>query len=134
MECARAESRVFMAVLKDMVRRNHPFVIALVETHMGGDQATKISQSLGYYGHTRVDAIGFRGGIWVYWQPGLVTVEPITKHEQFIMMNITQVGTIPWYITAIYMIPDPSKRQDLWRELKDFANTIAIYGSWPAIQ
>lgn len=39
----------------------------LVETHMGGECATKLSSTIGYGGHTRVDADGFPGGIWVYW-------------------------------------------------------------------
>ncbi|XP_021846248.2 uncharacterized protein [Spinacia oleracea] len=38
-------------------------------------------------------------------------------------MNITRVGVTPWYFTAVYASPDPTKRQELWRELQDFATT-----------
>lgn len=78
---------------------------------------------MGYTGHTRVDAIGFSGGIWVYWRPEEVTVEPIIKHNQHITINITRVGATPWYFTAVYASPDPSKRQELWKELQEFATT-----------
>ncbi|XP_021715352.1 uncharacterized protein LOC110683313 [Chenopodium quinoa] len=90
---------------------------------MGGQQAERISKIIGYMGHTRVDAQGFSGGIWVFWKPDLVTVEPIHQHNQYITMNIHRVGEESWYFTAIYASPDPLKRSDLWRELKDFAAT-----------
>lgn len=38
-------------------------------------------------------------------------------------MNITKAGSEPWYFTAVYASPDPSRRRELWKELKDFANT-----------
>ncbi|XP_021757503.1 uncharacterized protein LOC110722546 [Chenopodium quinoa] len=89
---------------------------------MGGDQATKIATILGYDGHTRVDAVGFSGGIWVYWKTDLVTVSPIIKHNQHITMEITRVGATPWYFSAVYASPDPTKRRDLWEELNKFAS------------
>ena len=118
-----AGSRAFVAALKEIVRVNKPNVITLVETHMGGAQADHIATVLGYSGHTRVDAQGFSGGIWVYWKPELVTVEPIIKHAQHITMNITRVGATPWYFSAIYASPDPTKRKELWEELENFART-----------
>lgn len=105
-----AGSRTFMSALKDLVKTHQPNVLALVETHMGGAQAVKIASMLGYTGHSRVDAMGFSGGIWIYWRPEVVTVEPIIKHHQHITMDIKRVGAMPWYFTAIYASPDPSKR------------------------
>ena len=40
-----------------------PNVLALVETHIGGQQAQNIPTILNYGGHTKVDAQGFSGGI-----------------------------------------------------------------------
>ncbi|XP_021858798.2 uncharacterized protein [Spinacia oleracea] len=118
-----AGNRNFITALKEVVRANKPSVIALVETHMAGAQAQMIATILGYSGHTRVDAMGFRGGIWIYWKTEQVTVEPILKHNQHITMNITRVGATPWYFTAVYASPDPTKRSELWVELHSFAQT-----------
>ncbi|XP_021864707.2 uncharacterized protein [Spinacia oleracea] len=118
-----AGSRFFVSSLKELVRTHKPDVLVLVETHMGGNQATQIATILGYRGHTRVDALGFSGGIWVYWKPELVSVEPILKHNQHITMDITRIGGQPWFFTAIYASPDPTKRQELWSELERFAST-----------
>ncbi|XP_021762519.1 uncharacterized protein LOC110727260 [Chenopodium quinoa] len=90
---------------------------------MGGQQAQNIATILNYGGYTRVDAQGFSGGIWIYWHPELVTVEPIIKNGQFIAMDIKKVGCEPWYFTVVYASPEPTKRHDLWRELKEFAAT-----------
>lgn len=118
-----AGNTAFTSALKEVVRMHKPNVLALIETHMGGNQAQKIASIIGYGGHTRVDAMGFSGGIWIYWKPEFVTVEPILKHHQHITMNITRVGAQPWYFTAVYASPDPSKRKELWDELKEFART-----------
>lgn len=96
-----AGSQTFISALKDLVRNHQPNVLPLVETHMGGTQALKIASILGYSGHTRVDAMGFSGGIWVYWRPDLVTVEPILKHQQHITMEIKRIGVVPWYFSAV---------------------------------
>ncbi|XP_021764430.1 uncharacterized protein LOC110729037 [Chenopodium quinoa] len=113
----------FVSALKEAVRLNKPNVLTLVETHMGGEQASRIANILGYNGHERVDAMGFSGGIWVYWKPEIVTINPILKHRQHITMEITRVGATPWYFSAIYASPDPIKRRELWDELKSFAST-----------
>lgn len=110
-----AGSQAFIAALKEVIRTNNPSVFALVETHMSGTQATRIANILNYTGHTRMDAQGFSGGIWVYWKPDLVSVDPIIKHNQYITLNIKRVGEEPWYFTAVYASPYPTKRQDLWR-------------------
>ncbi|XP_056692243.1 uncharacterized protein [Spinacia oleracea] len=117
-----AGSREFLSALREIIRVNKPMIFALVETHMGGARAERIATVLSYGGHTRVDAQGFSGGIWVFWKPELITVNPIEQHNQYITMEITRIGEVPWYFTTVYASPDPSKRQDLiWRELENFA-------------
>ncbi|XP_048493944.1 uncharacterized protein LOC104905805 [Beta vulgaris subsp. vulgaris] len=86
-----ARSRAFMAALKEILKRNKLNIVVLVETHMRGDHAEKLARVFGFSGHTRVDAVGFSGGIWVYWRQEEVTVDPIIKHDQFITMNVTRV-------------------------------------------
>ncbi|XP_021860299.2 uncharacterized protein [Spinacia oleracea] len=109
-----AGSPAFISSHKELVREHKLLVLTLVETHMGGCQAIKIATILGYSGHTRVDAQGFSGRIWVYWK---------SEHNQYITMDIQRVGDQPWYFTPVYASPDPTKHTDLWRELEKFAST-----------
>lgn len=59
-------SRAFIAALKEIIKRNKPNIVVLVETHMRGNHAEKLATVLGFNGHMRMDATGFSGGIWVY--------------------------------------------------------------------
>ncbi|XP_074293854.1 uncharacterized protein LOC141621031 [Silene latifolia] len=107
--------------IKEVVRIYKPTVLALVETHMGGDHAVKLGRILGFDGQSRVDAIGFSGGIWLYWRSNVISIKPIIEHQQFITVEMSRQGTLPWFFTAVYASPDPSNRRDLWRELEIFA-------------
>ncbi|KAL2925660.1 DNA polymerase II large subunit [Bienertia sinuspersici] len=96
-------------------------VLVLVETHMGGDYAQNLGFINIYHDQTRVEAQGFSGGILVFLKSELVYIDPIEQSSQYITMVINRQGEEPWYFSAIYASPDPSKRQKLWRELSDFA-------------
>ncbi|KAL2927601.1 LINE-1 retrotransposable element ORF2 protein [Bienertia sinuspersici] len=56
-------------------------------------------------------------------EPDLVTINQIDQSTQHITMQISRIGEDSWYFSAIYASPDPIKRQDLWKFLKDFAQT-----------
>ncbi|XP_074306482.1 uncharacterized protein LOC141641732 [Silene latifolia] len=97
-----------------------PTVLALVETHMDGDHAIKIGNIIGYDGHSRVNVIGFRGGIWFYWKTDIVSIQPVTEHLQYMTLEISRNGEPPWFFSAVYASPDPSNRRELWVELEEF--------------
>ncbi|XP_074291073.1 uncharacterized protein LOC141617834 [Silene latifolia] len=108
-------------VIKEVVRVYKPSVLSLVETHMGGDHAIKLGNILGYNGYSRVNAVGFSGSIWLYWKTGVVTVNPVREHPQYITIEIARNGEFPWFFSANYASPDPNNRQELWNELEAFA-------------
>ncbi|KAL2922449.1 Stage II sporulation protein E [Bienertia sinuspersici] len=95
-----------------MLAVNKPVVLALVETHMGGEQAEYVALKFGFGGHLRV-----------YWRTEIVHIEPIDQSTQHIIMEIIRNGEILWYFTTIYASPDHIKRHDLWEHLKSFAMT-----------
>ncbi|XP_074290582.1 uncharacterized protein LOC141617299 [Silene latifolia] len=107
--------------LKEVVKTDKPSIIALVETHMTGENALKIQKIIGYNGHSRVDANGFSGGIWLYWRPEFVTVTPVKEHSQYITIEISRNGELPWFFSAVYASPNPNNRVELWTELEQFA-------------
>ncbi|XP_074289598.1 uncharacterized protein LOC141614751 [Silene latifolia] len=88
---------------------------------MNGDHALKIQKILGYNGHTRVEANGFSGGIWLYWRPEFVSVLPVKEHPQYITIEVSRNGELPWFFSAVYASPNPSNRVELWTELERFA-------------
>ncbi|KAK9716041.1 hypothetical protein RND81_06G207300 [Saponaria officinalis] len=110
-------------MLKELIRVNKPQVLALVETHISGETAQRVCDRINYGGKTRVDAEGFSGGIWLFWRSEEVSVTPIIHNSQHITVEISRVGEIPWYYTAVYASPDSTRKEDLWRELEFFAST-----------
>ncbi|KAL2933352.1 hypothetical protein RDABS01_016471 [Bienertia sinuspersici] len=89
-----AGSLSFLMALKEVIRVNKPLVIALVETYMDGIRAEFIAKSINFSGHTRVDADGFSGGIWIFWTPEKVNVGPINKSSQ--TTNATFMMKLGW--------------------------------------
>ncbi|XP_074266599.1 uncharacterized protein LOC141589876 [Silene latifolia] len=61
------------------------------------------------------------GGIWLYWRKDVVTVTPIAEHQQFITVEISRNGELPWFFSAVYASLDPANRRQLWVELENFA-------------
>ncbi|XP_074265965.1 uncharacterized protein LOC141588420 [Silene latifolia] len=109
-----------VSAIKEVVRTYKPTVLVLVETHMGEDHAIKLGTILGYKGQSRVNAIGFSGGIWLYWNTDIVSVIPVLEHRQFIRIEISQNGEYPWFFSAFYASLDPTNRRALWTELESF--------------
>ncbi|XP_074293357.1 uncharacterized protein LOC141620362 [Silene latifolia] len=110
-----------ISAIKEVVRTYKPMVLGLVETHMGEDHAIKMGMILGYDGQSRVNVIGFSGGIWLYWKKNIVIVTPITEHQQYITVKISRNGELHWFFSAVYASPGPSNRRELGLELERFA-------------
>ncbi|KAL2896610.1 cytochrome b [Bienertia sinuspersici] len=114
-----------MRYLSDSFKSQFPSSKAYGLGACGNSHGRDYAQNLGfiniYHDQTRVEAQGFSGGILVFLKSELVYIDPIEQSSQYITMVINRQGEEPWYFSAIYASPDPSKRQKLWRELSDFA-------------
>ncbi|XP_074298293.1 uncharacterized protein LOC141629143 [Silene latifolia] len=85
-----------ISAIKEVVKTYKPMVLALVETHMGGDHAIKLD---------------------------IVSVIPVTEHTQFITIEVASNGEPPWLFSAVYASPDPKNKRDLWSELEAFVRS-----------
>lgn len=108
-----------MFVIRELIRINRPSVLVLVETHLSGDQAQKVCEKIGFGGQLRVEAQGFSGGIWMFWDPAMVGVTSYGFHSQHLSVEIRKNGDDPWLFSAVYASPDSILRKDLWRELEN---------------
>ncbi|XP_056691643.1 uncharacterized protein [Spinacia oleracea] len=123
-----AGSQAFLTMIRELVRINKPTILALVETHISGETTQKVCDRIGFSGQFRVDAQGFRGGIWVFWREDLVKVRVLDSHTQHVTVEITKVGEAPWIFSAIYASPDSSIRRELWEALTIARNNFR--GPW----
>ncbi|XP_021758496.1 uncharacterized protein LOC110723447 [Chenopodium quinoa] len=117
-----------LASIRELIRINDQTILALVETHLSGEQAQKICDRIGFSGQTRVEAQGFSGGIWLFWRNELVTVNVLDESTQHITIEIDKRGEEPWFFSAIYASPDSSTRKELWRQLENIRRS--LHGPW----
>ena len=77
-----------VAVIRELVRINKPTVLVLVETHISGEQASEVCTRIGFSGNLRVEAQGFRGGIWMMWRKDEVSITHMGSHTQHLTVEI----------------------------------------------
>ena len=62
-----AASREFLRTEKEIIRTNKPTIFGLFEIKVSGVKADSICRKLGFDEWIRVEALGYSGGIWVFW-------------------------------------------------------------------
>ncbi|XP_019198912.1 PREDICTED: uncharacterized protein LOC109192673 [Ipomoea nil] len=122
-----AGGRPFLRALKYLLRTYKPGVLGLFEPKISGTHANSVCMQLGFSDWIRVEAVGFSGGIWVFWKdPVQLTV--ISTHPQFILLQVKEAGQEPWYIAPVYGSPAHYLRKRLWRDLTHL--NCGINGPW----
>ena len=72
----------FKKTLLDLVAWLRPIIMAITETHMGGDRANAIIRTLPFDGAYSTETIGYAGGIWLLLNSNFVDVEILLATEQ----------------------------------------------------
>ena len=105
-------SKPFHRPVKDLIQNHKLVLLGLVETKIRGALANKVCRNLGFDYRVRVEAMGFSGGIWVFWKDDLLA-DIVKTHPQFVHMKIYAQGKPPRLISVIYGSPTPSLRKSL---------------------
>ncbi|XP_010451890.1 PREDICTED: uncharacterized protein LOC104734083 [Camelina sativa] len=93
-------------------------ILALFETHAGGENASRICCGLGFENSFRVDAVGQSGGLWLLWRSDNGEVTIIESSEQYIVATI-QNGDELLNLVVVYTAPSVSRRSGLWDKLRE---------------
>ncbi|XP_031116601.1 uncharacterized protein LOC116020257 [Ipomoea triloba] len=122
-----AASKNFLRAAKMLLKKHHPDIFCLMETKTSGDNADTVCCKLGFENWARVEALGFSGGIWVFWSDAL-QVEILTSHPQFVHMAITEPSGRRWNLSMVYGSPSGYLRRRLWNALS--RNKIHVNYPW----
>ena len=95
-------------------------LVALFEPRCSGVKADMFIKKSGFARSHRVEAIGFSGGIWIFWNEN-IDVEILENHRQYIHMQVDDRRGTNCLITAIYASPVPTVRKQLWINLNRLA-------------
>ncbi|KAI9113231.1 hypothetical protein K1719_015756 [Acacia pycnantha] len=75
-------------------------------------------ERLGYNGLAFVPSVGRSGGLAAAWRSKQGSVSVIRSDRQFIHLYCSLENVQPFYLTAVYAIPNPICKSILWHELK----------------
>ena len=110
-------SRNFPNLIRELTSFYHIDFIAILETRCSGNKALNICQKLGFHYFEIVDADGFRGGLWCLWSSRFHSIKVVSKHSQFIHLQMEDTRGQFWWFTVVYASPSPHIRRALWRDL-----------------
>lgn len=113
-----ARSEKFKLDITDLVRLHSIDLLAICEPRVQSTQVRDTILSLGFSDYKLVEARGFSGGIWLFWNSNQFNVHFIDKNSQSITVKITLSCGLVWMLTVLYASPTNSVRSNLWNYLE----------------
>lgn len=127
--CQRAASKEFMRAARSLINTQKTSILALFETKTSGENTDRVCKKLKYSNWIRVEAIGFSGGIWVFWDE-VLDIQIIRTHPQFVVTEVRNNNKV-WNIIFVYTSPEPSIRERLWKDLR--SERLNLHNEWLAV-
>ena len=110
--------------MRDLIKRFHPNVVIVIETHTQFTNVRNFWNNLGYTVEGLVEAQGFLGGIWMLTSGGSFSCTLVDCFHQCVTVEVG-CGDKKWVSSAIYASPIPTIRSQLWDYLARLRNSIS---------
>ncbi|XVF26573.1 hypothetical protein REPUB_Repub14bG0029200 [Reevesia pubescens] len=101
--CRGAGSLKFLRYVKELVTVNEVYLLIIAEPRISGVTADKVIGKLKFDRTTKVDAMGFLGGIWVLQEKALVLSKFVLWRELISIVITNNMGK-KWALSAIYRV------------------------------
>lgn len=121
--CRGANKPNFRRSIRYLLKKHNTNILALFESHAGGERARRICQGLGFDQSFRVDSVGQSGGLWLLWRSGGGVVTIVESSEQFIYTQVSDGAEI-LHLVVVYAAPTVSRRSGLWDKLGEMLQNI----------
>lgn len=73
---------------------------------------------MGFENWARIEAIGFSGGIWLFWNASMFIVSVLCTNSQFLHCKIDNGKDCSWFLSIVYGSPNEHLRSRLFASLK----------------
>lgn len=120
--CRGASSPRFFRNLKELVKKYNPTVLVLLETRTTSAKANRILNSFHFSKLAAVEAAGFKGGIWCFWDDTQICMEVINFDFQYLTLGVITNTKVQWVISMIYASPEIQNSAQLWRSLESMGS------------
>ncbi|WCJ29423.1 LINE-1 retrotransposable element ORF2 protein [Euphorbia peplus] len=128
--CFGAGGAEFQRALRHLVRVHNPLILILIETRVPGSRAMALGQSLNFSNVDVVEAEGFSGGIWMFWNSSAIKIDILLHNKQYlhaqVTMTSTGLGSCPWLFTAVYVRPQQANKKLFFDDIRVLHNSITI--------
>ncbi|KAL8160998.1 hypothetical protein V2J09_012487 [Rumex salicifolius] len=114
--CFGAGKLGFAKKVNYLIRAHSLKVLALFETRISGVQADKVCKDIKLPNCFRVDAVGFSGGIWIFWDEQVTPIRFLNTQNSFIRTRISY-GRSSFQFIFVYGPPSVSRRRLFWTSL-----------------
>ncbi|KAG7579386.1 Ribonuclease H domain [Arabidopsis thaliana x Arabidopsis arenosa] len=122
--CRGANKSNFRRSIRYLLKKYETDVLAIFETHAGGNRAAQICHGIGFENSYRVDAVGQSGGLWLLCRSDAGTVEIVEAMDQFIHAKVVN-GLDILHLIVVYAAPTASRRSGLWNQLREVIQGVA---------
>lgn len=123
--CRGAVSPKFRAALRDILMSNKPDMVVLLETRAQSNQAKWILQH--FSNCAMVEARGFSGGIWCFWNQTISQVRVLGFTAQTLTLRIAgdQYKT-KWLLSLVYASPTATIREQFCDYMEQLSMLIML--------
>lgn len=127
--CQGAGSKEFVRAARMFIKSHNPSIMGLLETKISGETANTVCKKLNFSNWTRIEAIGYSGGIWILWKDEIYVMVSYI-HPQFAVLDVCYKGK-RWNLVVVYASPDYQLRNKLWFDLNK--ERLGLWDEWIAV-
>lgn len=129
--CRGAGSPQTVRAIKGLLRDYHPNIMFLMETRVPSLRARQIIRGSSFTHLMAVEARGFSGGLWCFWDDTTLQVRLLSYTSQLINIRVSWLNEDPVIISLIYASPTAIGREPLYEYMEQMANYVHV--PWLAI-
>lgn len=97
-----------------------------METRVPSDRAKTLMTSLSFVHSFVVEAVGFSGGIWLFWDNSFTGLEVLAWNDQCVTVAVNRGVFVDWVVLAIYTSPNSLVRSDLLTYLSKLGTVLRV--------
>lgn len=115
--CRGVSSPRFKSIFRDMIASYNPNILVVLEPRISGHLVENVCKSFSSFSFTRIEAQGFKGEIWEFWQTNQVSLFELDRHNQAFHFKVSK-GSFSGLFTIVYGSPQKGFRGELWQFLE----------------
>ena len=115
--CQGLRNHRAVEVLTEVVRKQVPTILFLMETKLNVHEMEPIKSELGFSAMLAVSCESHKGGLALLWKEEDVTIETQTYSPNHIDGRVHTNGSM-WRLTGIYRHPEEERKCETWRLMR----------------